>query len=110
MRPQVLTQTATGTSAWIPMDFRKIPFNLGLQCVLNSGTATFNVEYTMDEIWTNSDTGNGTTIAAFVSPISAATTSTTSNIAFPVRAVRLNITAGSTPNLTFTALQGSGMS
>ena len=102
MRPQQLTLTATGTSAWVPLDFKQVPFNLGLQVVKNSGTATFTVEYTMDDVWDST-----VTPTAFASAISGSTANTTNNIAFPVRAVRLNITAGTTPNVTFTVLQGN---
>ena len=102
MRPQIYTQTATGTSNWFPMDTRQAPFNVSVAVKINSGTATYNVEHTFDDVF-----DPAVTPVAFVnSGISAATTNKDGNYIAPVRAIRLNITAGSSPNVTLTILQG----
>lgn len=102
MRPQIYTQTATGTSNWFPMDTRQAPFNVSVAVKINSGTATYNVEHTFDDVF-----DPAVTPVAFVnSGISAATTNKDGNYIAPVRAIRLNITAGSSPNVTMTILQG----
>jgi len=102
MRPQSITLTTTGTSAWIPLDSRQAPFNVGLGVKINSGTATYTVEHTFDDVFDSTVTP----VAFSNSNISAATTNKDGNYAFPVRAVRLNIASGSSPNVTLTILQG----
>jgi len=102
MRPRTFTKTGTGTTAWIPLDHRQDPFNVGLGCVILSGTATYNVEHTFDDIQ-----NPAVTPTAFVnSGINAMTTNKDGNYAFPVRAIRLNVTAGTSPVVAMTVLQG----
>jgi hypothetical protein len=102
MRPQVITQTGTGTTAWIPVDYKQSPFAIGLGVVINSGTATYTVEHTFDDIFDST-----VTATAFPHPtVAAQTTNKDGNYAFPVRAIRLNVTAGTSPVVTMTALQG----
>ena len=50
MRPQVISKTGTGTSAWIPMDYKQNPFNVGIGVVV-SGTVTYTVQHTFDDIF-----------------------------------------------------------
>jgi hypothetical protein len=102
MRPQVITKSGTGTTAWIPLDSRQAPFNASVGCVINSGTATYTVEHTFDDVFD----ATVTPVAFSNTGISAATTNKDGNYAFPVRAVRLNITAGTSPVVTMTILQG----
>ncbi len=100
MRPQTITQTATGTSAWIPMDHKQAPFLVSIGCVI-SGGPTYTVEHTFDDIL------GGATATAFPhSSIAAATTNKDGNYAFPVTGIRLNVTAG-TGSVTMTLLQPS---
>jgi hypothetical protein len=90
--------TAGGNSYWngsvyFP-DIMRNPFNMSVSCIVNStGTQTYNVEHTFDN----------TTLPTFLtsaanwfpnSGITAATSSVTGNYAYPVRAIRLNVTAG----------------
>lgn len=102
MRPKSITLTATGTSNWIPMDFRQAPFNVGIGVKINSGTATYTVEHTFDDVYDSAVTP----VAFSNSGITAQTTNKDGNYAFPVRAVRLNVTAGTSPNVTMTLIQG----
>jgi hypothetical protein len=64
------------------------PFNIGMGAVV-TGTATYTVEHTFDDT---------TTVASPTwfpnSTLTAQTTSKDANYAYPVRAVRLNVTAG----------------
>jgi hypothetical protein len=102
MRPKKVTVTGVATSAWLPVDYKQDPTNIGIGCVLVSGTATFSVEHTFDDIFDAS-----VTPTAFPnSGITAATASKDGNYAFPVRAVRLNVTAGVSPVVSMTILQG----
>lgn len=102
MRAKKITVTGTGTSAWIPLDNKQAPFNVGIGCVIVSGTATYSVEHTFDDIW---DT-TVTPVAFQNSGITAQTTNKDGNYAAPVKAIRLNVTAGASPVVAMTIIQG----
>jgi len=98
MRPQTITQTATGTSAWIPVDHKQNPFLISFGCVI-SGSPTYTVEHTFDDIL------GGATATAFAHQyIAAATANEDGNYSYPCTGVRLNVTAG-TGSVTMTLLQ-----
>lgn len=100
MRPQVISITGTGTTEWIPLDYKQSPFNVGMGIVVN-GTITYDIEHTFDDIL-----APGTTPTAFKhSSLTAQTTNKDGNYAFPIRAIRINNTAG-TGTTTLTILQG----
>jgi hypothetical protein len=100
MRPQVIAKTGTGTTAWIPVDYKQSPFNVGLGVVV-SGTITFDIEHTFDDIFD----ATVTPVAFKHSTMVSKTANTDGNYAFPVRAIRVNNTAG-TGSTTLTILQG----
>ena len=100
MRPQVISKTGTGTTAWIPLDYKQNPFNIGLGIVV-SGTITYDIEHTFDDVFDPSVTPTAFKHATLVSQ----TTNKDGNYAFPIRAIRLNNTAG-TGDTTLTILQG----
>lgn len=100
MRPQVIAKTGTGTTAWIPLDYKQSPFNVGLGAVVN-GTITYDIEHTFDDVFDSSVTP----VAFKHSSLTAKTANADGNYAFPVRAVRINNTAG-TGTTTLTILQG----
>jgi len=102
MRPQkTATIASVTTSAVLPMDYKQNPFNVGFAVVV-SGTLTYSVEHTFDDIL------NGATATWFPhSSIAAQTTSKDGNYAFPVTAIRLNVTAYTSGGATMTVLQGS---
>ena len=102
MRPKKVTVTGIGTSAWIPIDYKQDPTNIGIGCVLVSGTTTYSVEHTFDDVF---DT-TVTPIAFSNSGITAQTASKDGNYAFPIRAVRLNVTGGVSPVVAMTIIQG----
>lgn len=101
--PAVLTQNQTGTtSVWMP-DWMQTPFSLSIGAIA-TGTPTYNVEYTLDNIENITATdpfsrnSNATTLANatwFQSSVTATTVSASGNIASPVRAVRINIVTSS---------------
>ena len=100
MRPQIVSKTGTGTSAWIPVDNYQSPFNVGLGAVVN-GTVTYTIEHTFDDVFDTS-----VTPTAFAhSTLAAQTTNKDGNYAFPIRAIRINNTLGS-GTTTLTILQG----
>lgn len=102
MRPQEITQTGTGATAWIPVNYRQSPFNIGFGAVIVSGTATYSVQHTFDDVFDSSVTP----VAFDNTNATAQTTSKDSNYSFPVRAIRLNVTAGTAPVVKLTFLQG----
>jgi len=100
MRPQVISITGTGTTAWIPLDYKQNPFNVGFGAVV-SGTVTYDIEHTFDDIFNTAVTPTAFKHETLVSQ----SANQDGNYAFPIRAVRINNTAG-TGSTTLTLLQG----
>lgn len=103
MRPATVSVTGVGTSQVIPLDWNSSPFNVGVGCIV-TGTATYTVEATFDDVFAP----NFTPASANWLPnigLTAQTASKDGNYAFPVRGVRLNVTAG-TGTVQMTVLQG----
>ena len=101
MRPQVITNSSSGTTAWIPLDYKQSPFNVGLGLVI-SGTLTADVEHTFDDIFDTTVTPTAFKHSTLVTK----TASADGNYAFPIRAVRINNTAYTSGSATLTILQG----
>lgn len=99
MRPKTIQVTGVGTSAWIPVDWYKLPINISLHATV-SGTVTSTIEYTVSDVYDPAVTP----IAFPVTGMSGLTANTAGNIAFPIRAVRINNTAG-TGTLSLTIMQ-----
>ena len=83
---------------WFPDPYIR-PFNIGILCAVNStGTQTYNVEHTMDYFGQYSSNFNGFTSSQATwfqnTGITGATTNAQGNYAYPVTAVRVNVTAG----------------
>lgn len=101
MTPSVVSKTGTGTSAWIPVDYRQGVTNIGLAVVIN-GVITYSVEHTFDNVFDPT-----VTPTAFTHSVIASQTANKDGVYnAPIRAVRLNNTAG-TGTTTLTVLQGS---
>ena len=99
MRPQVIQQTGTGSTAWIPLDYKQSPFNVGFGVVV-TGTVTYDIEHTFEDVF------SVTSPTAFKhATLVSQTANKDGNYAFPVRAIRVNNTAG-TGSTTLTILQG----
>lgn len=109
MRPIVLSVTGVGTSNVCPTDHYVSPFNVALGAQV-SGTITYTVQYTFDNIFAtgyNPATGNWTDHPS----LTAQTATKDSNIAYPVRGIRLITTAGTgTAALTIIQAGGGGLS
>lgn len=101
MRRVVEVVTGVANSAAIPMDHRAQYFNVGIEVVV-SATATFNVQVTMDDIY-SSVSPTWFNVTGFT----GGTASAIGNLTIPVSAMRLNVTA-STGTVTMTLLQSSG--
>lgn len=107
MRPIRVVVTGVDVSAPIPMDYTAANFTVGIGCVI-SATATYTVEHTFDDIW--SPTFNPVTATWFPnSGLTAKVANSDGNYAFPVRAIRLNVSA-STGSVTMDAIQSNAPS
>lgn len=99
MKPIVLTKTGTGTSNIAVLDHFQSPFNVGLGVNI-SATATYDVQHTFDDVL-----DSNVTPVWFTHPTMAALTANgDGNYAFPVRGIRINVTA-STGTVTATIIQ-----
>lgn len=101
MRPSIRSQTGTGSTTWIPMDYLQVPFNVGFG-VVASGTVNYTVEHTFDDVTTVGAAAPTVFAHEFVV---AKTASDDGNYAFPVRAIRVTVNSG-TGVATITVLQG----
>ena len=108
MRPVVLSVTGVGNSVPDPLDHYLTPFNVSLAVVV-TGTITYTVQYTYDDVFAptyNPATGNWLPHPS----LTAQTATKDSNIAYPVRAVRLTTSAGTgTATLTDSQAGGGGL-
>jgi hypothetical protein len=80
----------TQNSVPVPLDYLVDPFNVGLFFTTNGNTTGFTVQYSGDDPWGTYATDYNTNGIWFNHPFLAALTANLSgNIAFAVRAVRL---------------------
>jgi hypothetical protein len=106
MKPAVVTITNTGVSAPIVTDYLISPFNIGFGVVI-TGSPTYTVQHTFDDPFTA--TFNPATATWFNhEDLVSQTTSQDGNYAFPVRAVRLNVSSG-TGTTTITLIQAGAV-
>lgn len=108
MRPTSVTVATTTFSAWIPVDWARKPFELGVQVasLTTTTTATWKLEITNSDIFDPAVTPVAITAP---SPFEAGTQAADEIgvITVPCRAVRLNVSAVDAANsVTMTVLQG----
>ena len=108
-----LYQTINGTAATgtaIILDWAVVPFNVSWAVEIQAGTATFGVQYTLDNLNAAIDTfATNTTVTWFNDANGALpqTSNTVGNYAFPVRALRLNVVTATTNTVVqFVVIQG----
>lgn len=100
MTPTSTTVSSATTSSPIPLDIKKNPFNVSVATVV-SGTLTYKVQHTFDDVL------DPTITATWFdhSTITGKTADQDGNYAFPVRAVRLNVTAWTSGSVSMTVIQ-----
>lgn len=95
MRPIEKTVTGVAATDWLPMDYHRDPFNVGIGVSIPAGTtAVYTVQHTFvpvpgllsGRVPTSDEIFNHETLAGL-------SASDDGNYAFPVSAVRLNVTA-----------------
>lgn len=105
MRPIRVTVGSATTSNVLPMDQYISPFNLGLGVTLSAGASlTYTVQHTFDDIWSpnfDPSTASWFSHATMVNK----NTSFDGNYAYPVTAIRLNVTVWSSGTATLTVVQ-----
>lgn len=105
MRPIRVTVGSQAASSVIPMDQYISPFNVGLSVNLTAGASlTYSVEHTFDDVFAanfNPATAKWYTHATLVNK----TASGEGNYAFPVSAIRLNVTVYTSGSATMNVLQ-----
>lgn len=109
MRRVVEVVTGVANSPIVPLDQRAQFFNVGIEVIV-SATATYNVQYTLDDVYstvTPTWTNVTTTIPTSGTVLTGASTNQVANITIPCSGIRLNVTA-STGTVTMTLLQSSG--
>lgn len=99
MRPVTVSKTGVGQTAVVPINYMQRSFAVGFAVVV-SGTITYTVEHTFDNVLDSSVTPTWFSHETLVGQ----TTSQDGNYAFPIRAIRVNNTAG-TGTTTLTVLQ-----
>jgi hypothetical protein len=105
MRPVVYTVTGTGVSNVYAPDHYVSPFNVALG-VLVSGTVNYTVQYTFDDVFAKAyDPTSGNWVDH--PSLTAQTATKDSNIAYPVRGIRIKVNSG-TGSVRLTAIQAGG--
>ena len=103
MRPITVNVGSQTASSWIPLDIKKTPFNVGLGIVLSIGAdLTYTVEHTFDDVQDSTVTPTAFSNAGLIDRVS----NDDGNYAFPVQAVRLNVTDYTSGDATLTIIQG----
>lgn len=106
MRPVRVSQTGTGSTNPVPLDIYIAPFNVSIGVTV-SGTVTYKLQYTYDDVFSASYVASSGNWNDSVDMVSKTTASNTS-INNPVTAVRLTVTAG-TGTVNGVIIQSGGM-
>ena len=94
MAANTISKTGTGSSTIYAVDYFRCPVNVGIQAVL-SGTATYTVEYTLDDITDSSFVASSATWTGATADLTGASASKNGLLTVPCRGIRLTIASGS---------------
>lgn len=107
MRPQYVTVGSQTVSSPLPLDYKHAPFSVSLLADVSAGgNLTYKVQYTADDIF-DSTWNPATANWQDHSVLTAQTASNNSNLAFPVTAVRLNVTAYTSGSVRLAVIQAT---
>jgi hypothetical protein len=105
MRPVRVTVGALGVSNPIILDHYQRPFSVGIGAALSAGASlTFSIEHTFDDVFA-ANFNPSTAVWYSDTSLSSKTASTTGNYAYPVMAIRINVTAYTSGSVTMTVIQ-----
>ena len=105
MRPIRVSVGSATVSQVIPLDQYISPFNVGLGVALSAGASlTYKVQHTFDDVFASSFSPATATWFDHAT-ITGKTASSDGNYAFPVTAVRLNVTPWTSGTATLQILQ-----
>lgn len=105
MRPVRVTVGSQTASKPIPLDNFRDPFNIGMGVALSAGaTLTYSVQHTFDDIYADNFSPATATWYNHAS-LASLSANGDGNYAFPVTAIRLNVTAYTSGTATLTAIQ-----
>lgn len=106
MRPIYVTATGVAVSSPVPLDQYQTPFNVGLGVKVGAG-CTCKVQHTFDDPF--DPAFNPATATWFDhSSLTGLAANADGNYAFPVRAIRLNQTAGANTSTLVILQAGAG--
>lgn len=88
-----ISKTGVGSSDIYAVDYFQNPVNINIQAVL-TGTATYTVEYTLDDITASDFVAASATWTAVSVAFTGATTSLNGSLTVPCRGIRLTIASG----------------
>lgn len=93
MAVNTISKTGTGSSGIYAVDYFRCPVNVGIQAVL-SGTATYTVEYTLDDILDANFNAATATWTGATTDLTGASASKNGVLTVPCRGIRLTIASG----------------
>ena len=103
MRRQTVSVSSQAASAAIPVDHTN-PANISFAVTFTTaGTLTYTVQHTLDDIYDSSVTK----VWFDHSAVAGETTNQDGNYAYPIAAIRLNVTAYTDGVVKLTVLQGT---
>lgn len=106
MRPAVFNVSGVGNSNVYNIDLYISPSNVTLAAIV-TGTVTYTVQYTFDDIFAKNFTPAGAVWVNHPS-MTSQIVSVVSNLAFPATGVRITTAAGTTGSVVFTVIQAGG--
>lgn len=114
MRPVTVTVTGTGStlnSVPVVMNWRGNPFSVSLGFDTNGSTTGYTVQYTMENpnSYTSATLYNANAKWFDHAFMAAMTADASGNVAFPVRAIRLQANTAGTDTATLTIIQGNNL-
>ena len=109
LRYQNVTVNSQTYSPPLPMDIKANPFSVAFVCVVAAGsTLTYKVQSTLDDVFDpnyNPATGNWIDHAT----VTGQSATASGNYAFPVNAIRLNVTAFTSGSVAITVNQSQSV-
>jgi len=98
-----ISKTGVGSSGIYAVDYFQCPVNVGIQAVV-TGTATYTVEYTLDDILDSGFVASTATWVAVATNLNNATGNQNALFIIPSRGIRITIASG-TGTVTATICQ-----